>query len=222
MTLEQALARRRETPPAYTAGSGYTCDDTTTGAALLVNSAGGGLANRVSRMRLSAAVTGTLRLYDRLWSCSGMGFAAGTYTVTTPGSLPARITDNGVGVQAFVENFVAAGAATGTLTLNYLNAATGAAKTGVIGTVVSAPVAGQVQPIPWAVGDTGGDVGGDLSDVDQRQLRHHAGEARHRHRLPHHRSRRGLRLGEVRPRSSHGRLLPVGSVATVCHDRGLG
>jgi len=83
------------------------------------------------------------------------GFAAATYTVTTPGSLPARITDNGVGVEAFVENFVAAGAASGTLTLNYLNAATGASKSGVIGTVVSAPVAGQVQPIPLAVGDTG-------------------------------------------------------------------
>lgn len=143
------------TPPAYTAGSGYTCDDTTTGAPALVNSAGGGLANRIARMRLSSAVTGTLRLYDRLWSCSGMGFAASTYTVTTPGSLPARITDNGVGVVAFVENFVAAGAASGTLTLNYANAATGAAKSGVIAAVVSAPVAGQVQPIPWAVGDTG-------------------------------------------------------------------
>ena len=36
-----------------------------------------------------------------------------------------------------------------------INAATGAAKSGVIAAVVSAPVAGQVQPIPLAVGDTG-------------------------------------------------------------------
>lgn len=145
------------TPPAYTAGSGYTCDDATAGAPVpgLVNTAGGGLALRVGRAKLSCAVAGTLHLYDRLWSCSGMGFAAGTYTVTTPGSLPARITDNGVGVEAFVENFVAAGAASGTLTLNYANANAGAAKSGVIAAVVSAPVAGQVQPIPLAVGDSG-------------------------------------------------------------------
>jgi hypothetical protein len=83
-----------------------------------------------------------------------MGFAAGTYTITTPGSLPTRITDNGVDVEAWVENFVAAGAATGTLTFNYTNANTGAAKAGVI-TPVSAPVAGQLQPIPVVAGDTG-------------------------------------------------------------------
>jgi len=84
-----------------------------------------------------------------------MGFAAGTFTITTPGSLPARITNNGVDVEAWVEQFVAAGAASGTLTLNYLNANTGAAKAGVISAVVSAPVAGQLQPIPVVAGDTG-------------------------------------------------------------------
>jgi hypothetical protein len=58
-------------------------------------------------------------------------------------------------VEAWVEQNVAAGAASGTLTLNYLNADTGAAKAGVISAVVSAPVVGQMQPIPLAAGDTG-------------------------------------------------------------------
>ena len=137
--------------PAYTAGSGYTCSRTTNGALGQVN---GAVQNSIAKMVASSAVAGTLMIYDRLWSCSGMGFAAATYTVTTPGSLPARITDSGGGVEAFVEQFVAAGAASGTLTLNYLDTG-GAAGAGVISAVVSAPVIGQIQPIPWATGDTG-------------------------------------------------------------------
>jgi hypothetical protein len=76
-----------------------------------------------------------------------MGFAAATYTVTTPGSLPARITDNGLNCELWVEQFVAAGAASGTLTVNYTDSADGA-QAGVIPVVVSAPVVGQMQPVP--------------------------------------------------------------------------
>lgn len=139
-------------PPAYTAGSGYACSSATAGAFPLTN---GAIQLYAGLLAAVATQQGTLFLLDRLWSCGGMGFAAGTYAVTTPGSLPARITGNGVNVEAWVEQFVAAGAASGTLTLNYLNANTGAAKSGQIAAVVSAPVAGQLQPIPLAVGDTG-------------------------------------------------------------------
>lgn len=138
-------------PPLFSAGSGYTCDRTTPGALGQVN---GSAQLWTSQLSVGMSLPGMLMIYDRLWSCSGMGFAASTYTVTSPGSLPARITDSGVGVEAFVEQFVAAGAASGTLTLNYLNTA-GAAKAGVISAVVSAPVAGQLQPIPWQTGDVG-------------------------------------------------------------------
>lgn len=138
--------------PAYTAGSGYTCDKTTAGAVPFTDAA---VKAWIARLGMSCSQPGTIIIADRLWSCSGMGFAASTYTVTTPGSLPARITDNGVDCELWVENFVAAGAASGTLTANYLNANTGAAKSGVISAVVSAPVAGQMQPVPLAAGDTG-------------------------------------------------------------------
>lgn len=139
------------TPPVYTAGSGYTCSSATQGAIRLTNAA---LQLWIAQLSVTMTQPGTLILADRLWSCSGMGFAAGTYTVTTPGSLPARIADNGIGVEAWVENFVAAGGSTGSLTLNYLNTASDS-KSGVISTVVSGPVAGQLQPIPLAVGDLG-------------------------------------------------------------------
>jgi hypothetical protein len=83
-----------------------------------------------------------------------MGYANQTWTVTTPGSLPARITDNGVGCQIWVEQFVAAGAASGTLTVNYKNPADGA-EAGIIPAVVSAPLIGQVQLVPLQAGATG-------------------------------------------------------------------
>lgn len=138
-------------PPAYTAGSGYTCDRTTAGA---LGQSNGAVQNWLARCSAGSAQIGSIRIYDRLWNCSGMGFAAATYTVTTPGSLPARITDSGVGVEAWVDQNVAAGAASGTLTLNYLNTAA-ASKSGVIAAVVSAPVIGQQQPFPLQVGDVG-------------------------------------------------------------------
>ena len=132
--------------PAYTAGSGYACDKSTTGALPYVN---GATQNYLAKFGPISTQVGSVVLLDRLWSCSGMGFTAGTYTVSTPGNLPARITDNGLAAELWVENFVAAGAASGTLTANYVDS-TGASVSGQIAAVVSAPVAGQLQPVPLA------------------------------------------------------------------------
>lgn len=140
------------TPPLYTAGSGYTCDRTTTGAIDYTNAA---VQNWIARMSGQANVRGTLVLYDRLWSCSGIPFGAATYTITTPGSLPARITDNGVGCELWSEQFVAAGAASGTLTVTYVNTVPTSGRTGTLSAVVSAPVVGQMQQIPLQAGDLG-------------------------------------------------------------------
>ena len=137
--------------PVYTAGSGYTCSSATTGAMMYAN---GAVQNWLAKMAACVSQPGTLILADRLWSCSGMGFGIATYTVTTPGSLPARITDNGVGCEIWVEQFVAAGSASGTLTVNYKDVGD-AAGAGVIAAVVSAPLINQLQPVPLAAGDTG-------------------------------------------------------------------
>jgi hypothetical protein len=138
-------------PPAYNSGSGYALDDATPGAIPYTNAA---VKNFLAKWFATSTIAGTLMLVDRLWSCSGMGYALGTYTVTTPGNLPARITDYGVGCSLWVEQFIAAGAASGTLTANYKNPADGA-EAGVIPAVVSAPLIGQMQPVPLAVGATG-------------------------------------------------------------------
>ena len=138
-------------PPAYTAGSGYTCDRTTVGALAQAN---GAVKNWLARLQAAMTQPGVLFIADRLWNCAGMGFAATTYTVTTPGALPARITDDGVGCELWVEQNVAAGSVTGTLTANYKNVADDA-KAGVIATLVSSPVIVQMQPVPLQAGDTG-------------------------------------------------------------------
>ncbi len=146
--------------PAYTVGSGYACSSATPGALIYAN---GIVQNWLALAGACSALRGTIFIYDRLWSCSGMGFAASTYAVTTPGALPARITDGGVGCEIWVEQFVAAGAASGTLTVNYLDQG-GSAGAGVIAAVVSAPLIGQVQRVPLAVGDSG--VSGIVSAVN--------------------------------------------------------
>jgi hypothetical protein len=138
-------------PPAYTAGSGYTADKNTAGAVLYTN---GAVKNWLAQLFASSPIAGTLFIYDRLWSCSGFGFASGLKSVTTPGNLPARITDNGLGCELWCEQFVAAGAASGTLTCAYV-APGGGAETGVIPAVVSAPLIGQMQVVPLQVGSTG-------------------------------------------------------------------
>lgn len=137
--------------PAYNAGAGYTCDDTTAGGMPYTNAA---TQNYLAKWFHTSVISGNFILADRLWSCSGMGYGASTYTVTTPGDLPARITNNGVGCELWVEQFVAAGAASGTLTCAYKNPDNGD-ESGVIPAVVSAPVIGQMQQVPLQVGATG-------------------------------------------------------------------
>jgi hypothetical protein len=132
--------------PVYTAGSGYTCDKSTTGALNYINAA---VQNWLARWTAQCTGVGTVIIADRLWSCSGIGYANQLWTVTTPGNLPARITDNGLNCELVVEQFVAAGAASGTLTCAYLDSG-GGSRSGVIPAVVSAPVAGQVQFVPMA------------------------------------------------------------------------
>jgi hypothetical protein len=136
------------TAPVYTAGSGYTCDDATTGGFIYNNAT---VQNYLAKWFQTSVVAGTFLLMDRLWSCSGMGFAINTYTVTTPGELPARITDYGVGCELWTEQFVAAGSASGTLTCVYKNAAD-SSETGVIPAVVSSPLIGQMQQVPLQSG----------------------------------------------------------------------
>jgi len=141
------------TPPLNTAGSGYTCDRTTVGAMPYTN---GAVQNWLARFAASCTQPGTILVYDRLWTCNfAAPTSAGTVSVTTPGSLPARITDNGVDVEAWLDCYAVGGASAGTLAITYLDVPAGSSHTGPTWTPVSAPVVGQSQPFPLQAGDFG-------------------------------------------------------------------
>jgi len=89
--------------PNYLSGGPYTCSSGTLGA-IPINP--GGQQNYLAAMSLVDTVGAAYVLADRLWHCSlfpPVGAGGGTLNITTPGSLPARITDNGVGCQMFIE-----------------------------------------------------------------------------------------------------------------------
>lgn len=129
----------------------FICTGTMAGAQILTNAQNN---NYLAQMQMSCTQPGILILVDRLWSCAGMGITGGIYPVTSPGSLPSRITDGGIGAEIWIEQFVAAGAASGNLTANYKNTNSGTSAGTLVG-VVSAPVAGQMQPVPLQTGDLG-------------------------------------------------------------------
>ncbi len=134
------------TPPAYNAGSGYTCDKSTTGAMAYAN---GSTQNRLARAAAGCGLQGSLIICDRLWACSNMGTSASTYTVTTPGSLPARITDGGLGCELWLEYYGVTGVNSATVVANYKDSATNS-KASISQAAQTSAVAGQTVLLPLA------------------------------------------------------------------------
>ena len=131
--------------PVYTNGSGYTCDKTTTGALNYTNAVN---QNWLARVSAAASQPGVVILADRLWACSGMGYAVGTYTVTTPGALPPRIVDGGMGAEIWIEQFATAGAASGSFTVVYKDSASSTQTATITSGLISAPSQGTLQNVP--------------------------------------------------------------------------
>jgi hypothetical protein len=146
------------TPPAYTAGSGYTCDRTTQGAFDFVNP-GGGSETVLARVGVAGATVGTLIVYDRLWTCSGLTTAAAaTLNVTTPGTIPSRDANGataGAGVELWGEVYTAPGATAATWTVSYTNQAGTSGRTATYSHPANAESVGQMFPFTLAAGDTG-------------------------------------------------------------------
>ncbi len=136
-------------PPQFDSGGPYTCTSGTQGA---LNFSGATNQNWIAGISARATEAGTYYLADRLWSCN-MGFAASTYTVTTPGSLPSRITDNGVGCEMFIEQFTTGGSSTGTWTINYLDES-GTPRSSSVA-VITTPLVGLLRYVPHAAGAHG-------------------------------------------------------------------
>jgi hypothetical protein len=146
------------TPPAYTAGSGYTCDNSTAGALSFVNP-GGGLETVLARFAVAGAAVGSLILYDRLWTCSGLTTAAAaTLNITTPGTIPARDSNGataGLGVELWGEVYTAPGATAATWTVSYTNQSGTSGRTATYSHPANAETVGQMFPFTLQAGDTG-------------------------------------------------------------------
>lgn len=110
-------------PPAYSAGSGYVPDRTTTGAIPFTNPGSG--SSYLAHLSLTGTVVGTLVVYDRLWACSGFSAnSASEQSVTTPGTLTAgRDPNSGADVEPWAEVYTAGGATAATWTLKGTDAA---------------------------------------------------------------------------------------------------
>lgn len=146
------------TPPAYTAGSGYTCDRTTQGAIPFTNP-GAGQNSHLARAGAAASTIGMLIVYDRLWTCSGFSTTVTTpQAVTTPGSLPPRDANggtDGVGVELCGEVYGAPGATGATWTVSYTNSDGVAGRTATYTHPANAESVGQMFPFLLQAGDTG-------------------------------------------------------------------
>lgn len=143
----------------YTAGSGYTFDSSSTGA-IRIPSATNQL--HLAQVELSSTVNAVnfqsvcIGLVDILWAAGGMGPGAATYTVTTPGSLPARAPAGGVGCELIVIGHAGAGApaSSNSFTCNYLDQDGNAGTTDAYDSATNLGQ-GVFAWLPLASGDTG-------------------------------------------------------------------
>jgi len=135
------------TPPT---GSGEAPTSATQGA-MKITEVGGGADIVVGRALISMATLGSVILYDRLVHTSGLSGTVTTAQTVNTAALT-RYT-SGVGVEIFIEHYTATGASAATLTVNYTNQ-DDAAKTTSIAFYAS-PLAGLMQLVPLAAGDTG-------------------------------------------------------------------
>ena len=132
-------------PPAYTAGSGYSPTRSTQGAFPFSNPT-----NNAYLAKLSAqgSTLGTLIIYDRLWACSGFSTTVTTaQNVTTPGNLPSgRNPNSGADVEPWLEVYTAPGATAATWTLTGVDSAGNSGVTWTYSHPANAESAGQMMP----------------------------------------------------------------------------
>jgi hypothetical protein len=142
------------TPVAFGAGSGYLVDKTAPGAINYVN-AGAGLQNYLARFQVACSAIGTLILYDRLWTCSGLLTTGGTppvtQTVVTPETVARGGTDD---IELWLEVYGAPGATGATWTVSYTDVVNGAGRTATYAHPANAESVGQIMPMALQAGDT--------------------------------------------------------------------
>lgn len=164
----QAVAAQRFYTPFYLAGnpgagsaptSGINGANITGPIAGCINRGNPGSGNAyLGRFGITASVTGTMWLIDRLWANSGIVVTQTTAQTITMGTLPARDnngTTNGDGVMAALEWSAAGGAGTTAMNIAYVNSTnTGGTRTGNYTPAASPPI-GTFEVFALQAGDLG-------------------------------------------------------------------
>ncbi len=144
-------------PPLFSAGSGYTPTNATTGALPFTNPGSGN--TYLARSSIAGGTIGTLVLYDRLWACSGFGTVVTTaQNVTTPGTIPSRDRDGaalGAGVELWGEVYTAPGATGATWTVSYTDQDGNTGQSATYTHPANAESVGQMFRFNLAAGDVG-------------------------------------------------------------------
>jgi hypothetical protein len=133
--------------------NGANCDKSTTGAIPFSNPGSGAL-SLLQAVAISMPAPGALMLYDRIWHNSTLvGNSASAQTFTQP-SLPARVTDSGLGCRLGLEVYSSWGTSVYTCTITYRDSNDSSDVTTTVGTVVpggsGAPAAGTFVELPMA------------------------------------------------------------------------
>lgn len=141
-------------PASYTAGgTSYNTGGAVAGAIPWANTAG--KSTYLAKAMFGGSVVGTLILYDRLWSCSGMsGIVTTAQTISGFSGLPTRASD-GANVEAWAEIYTATGSTSRGITISYTNQDGVAGSTSTVTTMVASPGAYHMLPLSLAPGDTG-------------------------------------------------------------------
>jgi hypothetical protein len=132
-------------PPLFSAGAGYIPTRATVGSLGQANPA----ANLyLGNVNMSAAVAGTLIIYDRLWACSGFGTVVTTaQNVVTPGTLTAgRDPFTGDDVEMWLEVYTAPGGTAATWTVVALDGS-GVSRSYTYAHPANAETVGQMMPV---------------------------------------------------------------------------
>jgi len=103
-------------PPLYNSNGPYTCASGIPGSLPIPPATN---QNYLAAASLSDSVGGDYILADRLWACTIVNPDAGTYVVSTPGTLPERIVDSGRGCLMMLEWYVGGTQTASTWIINY-------------------------------------------------------------------------------------------------------
>lgn len=137
--------------PAAASSGGQLHADGDTGFPLLGAPTG---SRYLARTEITVSALGSVLVYDRVWSCSGL---SGTVTTAQAVTSPPTITRyaNGVGLELWVECYTATGSSAANITISYTNQDGVAGRTSVSTAHPTSLPAGRMYRVPLQAGDTG-------------------------------------------------------------------